>query len=194
MTAERTSDAGETSIGKRSDFKRIERDNYPTPAAAVEPLFPWLPPRTQFVEPCVGEGILAGHLKRAGHILVDAYDLPDDARVKRYDVPAGAIFCTNPPYWGRSRDLHRLIVNLSSQAPVWLLMSADWLFNQSSGLMMPRLLMVVAIGRVQWIAGSEHSGMENAAWLLFDRPSPWATIRLIGRAPRESEALLFAAE
>jgi hypothetical protein len=83
-------------------FERRSRDGYPTPAAAVASLLPWLPPRTRFVEPCPGAGALVGHLTGAGHVCVGAYDLPNhDARTASCDVPEGAVFCTNPPFWGR---------------------------------------------------------------------------------------------
>ena len=71
-------------MGKRSSFERRPQDTYPTPVAAVEPLLPYLRPETHFIEPCAGDGYLVGHLKRAGHILFGAYDLPDDACTKRY--------------------------------------------------------------------------------------------------------------
>jgi hypothetical protein len=35
-------------MGKRSDFPRVHRDDYETPAAAVLPLLPWLAPATRF--------------------------------------------------------------------------------------------------------------------------------------------------
>jgi hypothetical protein len=62
-------------MGKRSSFERRPQDTYPTPVAAVEPLLPCLRPETHFIEPCAGDGYLIGHLKRAGHVLVGAYDL-----------------------------------------------------------------------------------------------------------------------
>jgi hypothetical protein len=158
-------------VGKRSNFKRIERDNYPTPEPAVLPLLSWLEAESRFLEPCVGEGVLAGHLKRAGHILVGTYDLPTDARIANYNVTPGAVIVTNPPYWGEPENLHPLIKNLSDQAPGWLLLPADWLFNLSSAAMAPRLRRIVAVGRVKWIPDSPHSGMDNAAWCLFGRPS-----------------------
>jgi hypothetical protein len=157
-------------------------------------LLPWLEPRTPFIEPCVGDGHLVGLLKRAGHILVGAHDLPDDARSHRYNVQAGVVLVTNPPFWGRPADLHPLIVNLSDQAPTWLLMPADWLFNLSSAPLMPRLRMVVAVGRVKWIPDSQFTGKDNCAWMLFERPSAWMTIRLVGRASRRSVAFLEAVE
>ena len=87
-------------MSKRKDgrFKRNERDFYPTPAKAVMPLLPHLKPGTRFIEPCAGEGHLVGHLKRVGHVLVGAYDLPVDARSARYDVADADFFITNPPH------------------------------------------------------------------------------------------------
>jgi hypothetical protein len=154
-------------MGKRSDFERIERDNYETPAAAVLPLLSHLEPATRFVEPCCGAGLLAGHLKRAGHILVGAYDLPTDARIHQYDIEAGAVFVSNPPGWGRPKVLHPIIENLSDQAPTWLLMPGNWVWNLSSALLDLRARMVVPVGRAQWIEGSEHSSKDDAAWFLF---------------------------
>jgi len=46
-------------MGKRSNFERVERDYYPTPIQAVEPLIDHLPQGTfDFVEPCAGDGRL----------------------------------------------------------------------------------------------------------------------------------------
>ena len=39
-------------MGKRSDYERVERDFYPTPWQAVEPLIPHLPKEFVFAEPC----------------------------------------------------------------------------------------------------------------------------------------------
>jgi hypothetical protein len=172
-------------MGKRSAFIRAPKDQYDTPESAVAPLLRGLSPHTRFIEPCAGPGHLVGHLKRAGHVLIGAYDLPDDARSKRYAVEAGAIFVTNPPYWGRPADLHPLIVNLSDQAPAWPLMPGDWPFNVSSAPLMPRARAIVAVGRVKWIPGSEFAGKDNCAWILFERPNTWATTRFIGRNEAE---------
>jgi hypothetical protein len=81
-------------MGKRSSFERRPQDQYDTPAEAVAPLLPHLYPRTPFVEPCAGNGKLIEHLIRAGHVRVSAFDLPDDARSKRYGAPPGAAFIT----------------------------------------------------------------------------------------------------
>jgi hypothetical protein len=79
---------------------------------------PHLTPCTRFIEPCCGHGWLVGHLKRAGHVLVGAFALPHDARVKRYPIEDGVVFVTNPPW--RRDVLHEVVVNLSDQAPTWL--------------------------------------------------------------------------
>lgn len=170
-------------MGKRSDFKRVERDLYDTPAAAVQPLLPWLKPHTPFIEPCYGNGALRRSLEAAGHRFVGGFDLPIDAREHQYGVALGELFITNPPSWGRPRELHPLIENLSNQAPTWLLMSADWLFNKSSGPMIWRLRQIVAVGRVKWIADSRYTGKDNAAWLLFDAHA--TGFRFVGRTCSE---------
>ena len=45
-------------MGKRSGFARRDRDFYPTPVKAVEPLIPHLPERFTYIEPCSGDGAL----------------------------------------------------------------------------------------------------------------------------------------
>jgi hypothetical protein len=157
-------------MGKRSNFERTPGDLYNTPAAAVQPLLRWLRPHTRFIEPCYGKGALRRALEAAGHRYVGGFDLPDDARSLSYRayLAPGVIFITNPPYWGRPNDLHPLIENLSNQAPTWLLMPTDWLFNKSSCPLTRRLRRIVAVGRVKWVPGSRFTGQDNAAWLLFD--------------------------
>jgi hypothetical protein len=161
-------------LGKRSQFERREKDFYPTPLHAALPLLPHLEPHTRFEEPCAGKRDLIFHLEADGHQCIGAHDIvydpPVDARIARYDIPDGALIVTNPPYHGARNDLHALIRNLSDQAPVWLLMPADWIHNRSSAPLMPRLKKIVSVGRVKWIAGTPHSSFENAVWLLFDSP------------------------
>ena len=174
-------------MGKRTSgkFARTPQDAYATPLAGVEPLLPYLDPATRFIEPCVGAGVLAGHLKRAGHVLVSAHDLPHDARTKRYpEANDSVIFVTNPP-WSRPA-LHAIIINLSDQAPTWLLVDADWMHTRQSIPFMPRLRAVISVGRLKWIPNSPYTGKDNCAWLLFDRPDDRASIRFIGRQESNS--------
>jgi len=93
-------------------------------------------------------------------------------------VIPGEIFITNPPW---SRDvLHDIIVNLSNQAPSWLLIDSDWMHTQQSIPYLPRLRKIVSVGRVRWIPGSPYDGKDNCCWYLFDRPSNQETV-FIGR-------------
>jgi hypothetical protein len=134
----------------------------------VAPLLPRLAPATRFYEPCVGHGSLVEVLTGAGHVCVGSSDEEADARSTAYYIPDGAIFITNPPFHGRPRDLHPLICNLADQAPFWALLPGDWLFNRGSAPMMLRLREIVVIGRAKWFPPG--TGMDNMAWMLFDRP------------------------
>ena len=60
-------------MGKRSDYVRVERDFYPTPIAAVEPLIPHLPYAFDYVEPCAGDGRLIDHISELteGHPFIE---------------------------------------------------------------------------------------------------------------------------
>jgi hypothetical protein len=169
-------------VGRRSpgQFERLPQDAYQTPLAGVQPLLPYLDPMTAFVEPCVGEGMLAEHLKSAGHVLVAGYDLPHDARTKRYpEARDDVIFVTNPP-WARPA-LHAIIANVSDQAPTWLLLDGEWIHTKQAIPFMPRLRAIVSVGRLKWIPGSPFTSKDSCVWLLFDRPDPKTTIRFIGR-------------
>jgi hypothetical protein len=169
-------------MGKRSTFSRIPADQYDTPDAAVTPLAPHLAPRTRFIEPCRGAGKLVGHLRRLGHRVVGLYDLPVDARTHRYPILTGAIFITNPP-WSRP-VLHQIIVNLSDQAPTWLLIDADWIHTLQAVPFLTRLREIVSVGRVRWLEGTPYTGKDNCAWHLFDRRDLGAQAVFFGRQPR----------
>ena len=156
-------------MGKRSTFSRLPRDAYSTPAEAVAPLLPYLEPGARFFEPCAGEGRLIEHLVNAGHICVGRCDLPIDARTWRYlSIESGVIFITNPP-WSRPA-LHDIIVNLSNQAPAWLLIDAGWAHTRQSIPYLPRLRKIVSVGRLKWIKDSPFTGKDDCAWHLFDLP------------------------
>jgi hypothetical protein len=165
-------------MGKRSDFERRERDFYPTPYEAVVPLLDHLMPRTLFVEPCAGDGVLVSHLHRHGHHCVSASDIePQDPSVKALNVFSaqigqGQCFITNPP-WDRS-ILHQIIDHLSAQAPTWLLFDADWMHTKQAVPYLDRLEAIVSVGRVKWIAGSKMTGKDNCCWYLF-RNDPYPT-------------------
>ena len=169
-------------MGKRSTFPRVPQDAHSTPAEAVAPLLPHLEPGSRFFEPCAGEGRLIEHLVNAGHICVGRCDLPTDARTWRYlSIESGIVFITNPPW--RRDVLHPIILNLSDQAPTWLLIDAGWVHTRQSELYLPRLRIIVSVGRVKWIKDSPFTGKDDCAWHLFDLPRPdgRAVTHFIGR-------------
>lgn len=160
-------------MGKRSDFKRVERDYYPTPFEAVKPLIPHLPPNGfTYCEPCAGDGRLVGHLLSASGHCIKAVDIePQTDWVERADALEMLVhdvdfFITNPP-WDR-KILHPLITHLSMQAPTWLLFDADWAHTRQSIPYMSICKKIVSVGRVKWIEGSKMTGKDNCAWYLFD--------------------------
>ena len=158
-------------MGRRSSFPRIEQDSYPKPLAAAIPLLDRLPAGTQFIEPCCGEGRLVEHLEAAGHVCVGRYDLPIDVTIARYpEATPGVVMITNPPW--RGDVLHPLIVNLSTQAPTWLLIDFDWLATRQACPYLPRLRDIVIIGRCRWIEGSPYTSKDSGMLGLVRSPVP----------------------
>lgn len=170
-------------MGKRSDFARVERDFYPTPIKAVEPLIDHLPMREfMFVEPCAGDGRLIKHIwdLTEGHgVCGFASDIEpagsnvSDSPIKRKDALSLLFtdirvdFCiTNPP-WER-KFLHEFIEWYVPQMPTWLLFDADWMHTKQSAMYMTYCKKVVSVGRVKWIEGSKSVGKDNCCWYLFD--------------------------
>lgn len=167
-----------TKMGKRSDFARRPQDTYDTPAAAVEPLLPFLQHwdgRRKFIEPCAGSGQLIRHLQAAGHQCVGASDIePRGPGIVRMDVldldPRHAhdadLIITNPP-WQREL-LHQIIAHLRTfDRPYWLLIDANWMFTGQAAPFLRYCKYIVTIGRVRWIPGTTMSGKDDAAWFLF---------------------------
>jgi len=62
-------------MSKRFDFKRIPRDFYPTPYAAVLPLITSLRGVRTFPAPCCGDGALVRYLKSFGVRCAHAGDI-----------------------------------------------------------------------------------------------------------------------
>ena len=162
-------------MGKRSDFARVERDFYQTPPEAVAPLIPHLP-ICRFMEPCAGDGALVRELEYYGNTCGFSCDVePRSPKMCKADALElfGAGDCdfiiTNPP-WARS-ILHPMIVHFSDMRPTWLLFDADWVHTKQAAPYLPRLRKIVSVGRVKWIKDSPHTGKDNCAWHLFDKPS-----------------------
>lgn len=178
-------------MGKRSDnFERNPRGFYPTPVSAVRPLLGHLPVAVQFDEPCAGDGALVRHLEAAGHSLAFASDTHPMAKgIANCDAPNldrcnGDIFITNPPWPEQNRRVEpvlSILMHLSSLAPTWLLLPADFAHNVYFCLGARQCRRIVSVGRVKWISDSKHSGKDNSAWYLFD-DNHTGTIRFHGRA------------
>jgi hypothetical protein len=162
-------------LGKRSDKPRNERDFYPTPYKAVTPLFPFLPEKTWFAEPCAGNGALVDHLTSAGHKPYwssDIHPLRDDvfeadANILTVPLIESDMIITNPP-WDRE-ILHAMITHFRKQNSAWLLLDADWCYTKQSSEYMKYCSMIVSIGRVKWVEGSAGVGKDNCAWYRFDQ-------------------------
>lgn len=175
-------------MAKRSDFERVEKDYYPSPLKAVEPLIPFLPDSFVFAEPCAGDGRLAKHLdyltsSRALCSVMSDIE-PRDAGIDKQDAlsfvaPANTDFIiTNPP-WSRPL-LHPMIERFSDQRPTWLLFDADWAHTVQAKPYLTRCSKIVAIGRVKWFEDSKHSGKDNACWYLFEE-KPSGPTQFFGR-------------
>jgi hypothetical protein len=164
-------------MGKRSDFTRVKGDFYVTPAAAVQPLLPFLEHGTIFIEPCAGAGDLVQHLEDAGMSCVGASDIEPKAdwidRCDALDDQDGAwmahtsadMVITNPP-WTRAL-LHPMIDAFRLWRPTWLLFDADWMHTAQAVPYLRHCHAVVSVGRVKWMPGSKTVGKDNAAWYLF---------------------------
>lgn len=164
-------------MGKRSDFERKERDYYPTPYDAVVPLFPHLPDKMNFWEPCAGNGVLVSHFTGCHTkewfcgLASDIHPQKDGMLSAGYnEVPEylrGGIdhIITNPP-WDRE-ILHPMIEYFREIAPTWLLFDADWAYTKQAIPFMRYCHKIVAVGRVKWFPDTKMTGKDNCAWYLF---------------------------
>jgi hypothetical protein len=154
-------------MGKRSNFERIPRDFYPTPAAAVPPLIPHLRGVRSFAEPCCGDGALVRHLESFGLRCVYAGDIAagqDALALDKYG-DAHAII-TNPPYTRPA--MHALVAHFQRIAPTWLLIDYDWSATKQAAEYMPHCSDIVVLARLKWFEGSKDTGKDNHAWYRFD--------------------------
>lgn len=155
-------------MGKRSDFERRERDYYPTPPAAIDPLLPHLEEfEWFFTEPCAGDGRLAVYIAEQTGMLSECFDIePQVEWVKKQDALEpfkSPLIITNPP-WDR-KVLHPMIEHFRQIAPTWLLFDADWMHTKQSSEYMKYCEKVVSVGRVKWF--DNQTGKDNAAWYKF---------------------------
>ena len=161
-------------MGKRSDFEREKLDFYPTPIEAVMPLLAHLRANEKFCEPCAGAGDLVRHLESYGHTCTSAFDVEpqvesvwrnDASFAMETDLKGADIIITNPP-WDR-KPLHQIIERCSVLKPTWLLFDSDWAFTKQARPYLRYCNMIVAVGRVKWIADSDMAGKDNCCWYKF---------------------------
>jgi len=156
-------------MGKRSNYDRIERDFYPTPYEAVEPLIPFIE-GCYFYEPCAGDGALVDHLIFNGIICSGSSDtepqrvgmLKKNALDIKIDTKTTDCVITNPP-WGRKEEhnfiLHRIIDHFRVQVPTWLLFDADWMHTKQAREYLKYCPLIVSVGRIKWFPDSDSTGI-----------------------------------
>jgi hypothetical protein len=161
---------------KRSNFPRRAQDAYFTPVEPVHELARHVPRGASFIEPCAGDGRLVRHLEAVcGLICVAAFDLcPAGPGVAQgdaltVDLPEADYIITNPP-WTRAL-MHPLITRFAAHAPTWLLFDSGWWQTRQAVPSEPILRTVQGVGRVSWMENGQ-SGMDDAAWHLFDARGP----------------------
>ena len=159
-------------MGKRSDFEKIPRDNYPTiDDRAVLALIPHLEGVKSYVEPCFGEGRLAEMLFRLTDLELSNYsDIERNALTigKHYVDSADAII-TNPP-WSRP-ILHQMIMHFKDLVPTYLLFDADWMHTKQAIPYLKYCTDIISVGRLIWIEGTKMTGKDNCCWYRFDKSS-----------------------
>ena len=155
---------------RRPGLPRRPRSFWPTPPEAVAPLLPHLAPATHYIEPCAGDGSLISALTAAGHVCTFASDLePQTGDIEQVDAlevlwPTDALVITNPPW---DRPIFHAMIPLCRRA--WLLFVASWIWTKRARPFARHCALIVPVGRVRWIPGSAHVGMDDCAWFYFDQ-------------------------
>lgn len=150
-------------MGKRSNFKKIDKDAYLTiDPRAAQHLMEYLGHNVLYYEPCYGKGNLVELL--SSFFCVGYSDVEKDARTTIYNTSA-KYFITNPP-WTRE-ILHPIIDNLRSQLPTWLLFDADWMHTRQAAPYLKYCKTIISVGRLLWIPDTTMTGKDNCAWYLF---------------------------
>lgn len=165
-------------MSKRSDFKKVPKDFYPTTdPKAIPPKFVDFIRGKSYAEPCYGDGDLEDLLidvstcKWRSDIretvgcskVVDALDITKD------DVSECSLIVSNPPF---SRDiLLPMIDHFITLKPTWLLLPADYAHNIYFGPYMKKCSRVVSVGRLCWFPkdGKRVSSTDNFMWYFWKK-------------------------
>lgn len=183
-------------MGKRTDFPRVARDFYPTPPTAVRPLIAHLPHGKTFWEPCAGDGRLAMYIEnmhpsiKCGFMSdIEPQPHPLGQHILKADAmtitaTTADMIITNTPWpakHGRGEPTLSFIHHFAAMKPTWLLLASDFAHNVYFSEVVHMCQKIVSVGRVSWMANGV-SGMENAAWYLFDAKWDGQT-QFYGRVP-----------
>ncbi|MGX5842678.1 hypothetical protein ACWGTI_18335 [Mesorhizobium sp. ArgA1] len=162
-------------MGRRSDFPRIAKDLYSTPAMALPPLLFHLPRPVSYLEPTAGDGALIRGLAEHGHICQLAVDLdPGGPHIARRDAlsltPADLLdidmIIGNLPWsWSSFQPLAEHLLALGR--PMWMLRDTAWLFNLRSASLVDRCALVQPTRRLRWIPDTKDCAKDDCAWHFF---------------------------
>lgn len=168
-------------------FERRDRDFYATPEEPILKLLPHLTACRRFAEPMCGDGAIVRVLEARGWVCEAAWDLEPQGDAWAYasvrdvmtltadDFAGCDHIISNPPWpakFGRGEPTVSIATHLAGFLPTWLLLSADFMHNEYAAPLLEFCPLIVSVGRVKWIAGSDNTGFDNAAWYLFDRRVP----------------------
>ena len=163
-------------MGKRSDFKRVEKDFYQTfDQRAYPPLMAHLKGTETFAEPCAGHGDMVEALGKRGLKCRYMGDIQgvhpitkkDALQITERDIAECDLIITNPPW---SRDiLHEMILKFQSMRPTWLLFDSNWTNSKRAAPYMKNLKKIVPVGRLQWMKNTKYSAKDDVSWYLFEK-------------------------
>lgn len=168
---------------------RKERDFYPTPRKAVEPLVKHLEGEATFLEPCAGNGALIEHIESLTdyrYFCKKAYDIDPQPTTYSVSIEQRSAFfltyhdvvdvdyiITNPPFqWDM---LKPLLDHLPELRPTWLLLPFGYACNKRMAPYMEKCKKLVPIGRVKWIEDSSATSTDDFGWYLFTNEQQTAT-------------------
>lgn len=176
-------------MGRRSDFKKIEKDRYftwdPRAYVQVEHLFRQI---GSYIEPCAGGGDMIQNLTEMGLDCVLACDIePSPVKFQGlapieemsyeeiiyYDADC---IITNPP-WTR-KHLHPFIAwCIARNTPAWLLLDSNWAMTKQARPYLKHCSHIIPTARLKWIEDTTDSAKDDTAWYRF-QAEPCDTILL----------------
>jgi len=165
-------------MSKRSTFKKVEKDFYPTiDPNAIPYTFIDLIRGKSYADTCYGNGDLEDLLMDIAtckwrsdiRATVGSSKVMDALQVSEENLKGIDCFIQNPPFTRKVLD-PLLDHWLSFGKPVWLLLPADYMHNITFGKYMEVCSCVVSVGRLYWFL-NEQVNMKPIKW---DSLPEWA--------------------